>query len=62
MLASHNLAKAIGAVGVVAVLGHVALGPSVVPVAVALAGAFLAAAAGLYFAIARRRGAGRPEG
>ncbi len=59
MFADHKIATAIGAVGVAIVLGHVVLGPDIVPPAVGLPGAGLAAAAGLYIALARRRGGGR---
>ncbi len=60
MLADHKIATAIGAVGAVLVLGHIMLGRDVVPAAVGLAGAAVAAVAGLYLAIVRRRGRGRP--
>lgn len=62
MFADHKIATGVGSLGAAAVLGHVVLGPDIVPVAVALLGAAVAAAAGLYLAIARRRGRGRPEG
>jgi drug/metabolite transporter (DMT)-like permease len=60
MLADHKIATAIGSLGAVVVLGHIMLGPNVVPAAVGLVGAAVAAAAGLYLAIVRRRGRGRP--
>jgi hypothetical protein len=62
MFADHKITTALGAVGVAVVLGHVVLGPEVVPPAIGLPGAGLAAAAGLYIALARRRGGGRSEG
>lgn len=55
MFGSHKVATSIGAVGVAVVASHAVLGPSVVPVAVALTGVLLAAVAGLYLAIAHRR-------
>jgi hypothetical protein len=57
MFGNHKVATSIGAVGAAVVAGHAVLGPSTVPVTVALAGALLAAAAGAYLAIAHRRGA-----
>jgi len=55
VFANHKVASSLGAVGVAVLAGHALLGPSVVPVVVALAGAMLAAAAGMYLAIAHRR-------
>jgi hypothetical protein len=55
MFGSHKVATSIGAIGAAVIAGHAVLGPSVVPVVVALAGVALAAAAGLYLAIAHRR-------
>jgi hypothetical protein len=62
MFADRKIATALGAVGVVVVLGHVVLGPEVVPPAIGLPGAGLAAAAGLYIALVRRHGGARSEG
>lgn len=55
MFGNHKVATSIGVVGAAVVAGHAVLGPSAVPVAVALAGALLAIAAGVYLAIAHRR-------
>lgn len=62
MFADHKIATAVGLLGAVVILGHVMLGPDIVPVAAALLGAVVAGAAGLYLAIVRGRGRGRPEG
>lgn len=64
MLGRHKFATAVGAVGGVLVLAHVVLGPAVMPVAGALVGVLLAAAAGLYLVIAQRTGSAsdRPSG
>jgi drug/metabolite transporter (DMT)-like permease len=61
-LADHKIAAAIGAVGVAIVLGHVVIGPDVVPPVVAALGAAVAGAAALFVALAERRRADRPEG
>ena len=62
MFADHKIVTAVGSVGVVVMLGHLVLGPDIVPPAVGLPGAALAAVAWLYLATARRRGRGRSEG
>ncbi|MGA9596143.1 MAG: hypothetical protein WBV06_08305 [Acidimicrobiia bacterium] len=54
----HKIATGLGAVGIVVLLGHVVLGPDVVPPLVGLAGAALALAAGIVFLLARRSSAG----
>lgn len=56
MFARHRVATVLGAIGAVLVLGHVVLGREIVPVVVALAGAILLVAAGLYVLVADRRG------
>jgi len=61
MLADHKVATAMGATGIGLVLGYVVLG-SIVPPALAILGAGLAAAAALIIALARRRDDNRPEG
>lgn len=55
MFANHKVATSVGAVGVAVLAGHAILGPSVVPIVAALAGALVAAAAGVYLAVAHRR-------
>jgi hypothetical protein len=62
MFADHKFATVVGSVGAAIVLGHVVLGPDVVPPAVGLPGAALVAAAGLYIATVRRRTRDRSEG
>lgn len=64
MFSEHKIATTIGAVGAAIVLGHVALGPSIVPVIGALSGALLVAASALFFAFTRRRASikDRPSG
>jgi hypothetical protein len=59
MLGQNKIATAIAAVGAAGVVGHVLLGPAVVPVAVALAGAVLVTAAFVYATIARKRESNR---
>lgn len=61
-LADHKVATAVGALGVAIILGHVVLGRGVVPPAFAMIGAVIAAAAGLFIALAGRRSADRPDG
>jgi hypothetical protein len=64
MFGRHKFATAVGTVGAALVLAHVVLGPAVMPVAGALAGVILVAAAGLYLLIAERVGSDsdRPSG
>jgi hypothetical protein len=54
MFADHKLATAVGAAGLLVVLGHV-LGPEIVPPAVGIPGAALAAVSAAYLALANRR-------
>ena len=61
-LADHKIAAAIGAVGIAIVLGHVVVGPDVVPPFVAALGGAVAGLAALFVALAERRRADRPEG
>ena len=62
MFADHKIATAVGSLGAAVVLGHLILGPDIVPAAVGLPGAAIVALAGLYLAVARRRGRDRPAG
>ena len=55
MFNEHKVATAIGAIGAVILMGHVVLGRSTVPVAVALAGVVLVAVAAVVLFVARRR-------
>jgi hypothetical protein len=59
-LADHKIAAAIGAVGIALVLGHVVLGPDVVPPLLALLGAGIAGVAAAFVALSERRRADRP--
>jgi hypothetical protein len=61
MIRSNKVASAVGAVGAVIALGHVVLGPTVVPVVAANFGAVLVVAAGLVVLVARRRGLDRDD-
>jgi hypothetical protein len=58
---SHKIATAVGAAGAAVVAGHAILGPSVVPVGVAVIGLIVVLAAALPVVLARRRGAGRVD-
>ena len=60
MFEAHKGATAVGAVGAVIVLGHLVLGPDVVPVGGVLLGLLVVALAGLYVYAAERRS--RPPG
>lgn len=55
MFADHKIATSVGSVGAAVILGHVMLGPAIIPPAVAVPGAGLLAIAGVYLPIARRR-------
>jgi hypothetical protein len=61
MLADHKIATVFGGIGAVALLGHVMLGPDVVPPAVGISGALLLAAVGVYLAVVGRRRGDRSE-
>jgi hypothetical protein len=60
-LADHKIAAAIGVVGIAIVLGHVVVGPDVVPLFVAALGAAVGGVAALFVALTERRRADRPE-
>jgi prevent-host-death family protein len=60
--ANHKIATAVGSVGATILLGQLMLGPDIVSPAVGFSGALPVAAAGIYFAIVRRRETGRSEG
>ncbi|MPZ90539.1 MAG: hypothetical protein GEU68_02735 [Actinobacteria bacterium] len=47
--ANHEIATAVGSVGATILLGHLMLGPDIVPPAVGFSGALPVAAAGIYF-------------
>lgn len=55
MFQSHKIATAVGAVGAALILGHVVLGPSVVPVAGAAIGLIVVGAAALFIYLRRAR-------